>query len=158
MAVLLNSPQRPLSTIAEDPMSAEDSIERPEDASPSLRPASDGCERGDSHGRHDNSLLPPQREDDLLVKSDAVGNGGVEKGDKAEQEKGNINTSVSFDEADAPTERQRAILSRVLSQWKRTVRKDQKEEATSPSKNSRTLYTQHHDHTLNYTHVLIPYL
>lgn len=144
MAEPLNSQQRPLSTIAEDTVSAENSMERLEDASPTLRAASDECERGEWREQQDNSLPSPQREDGLLVKSATVGNGGVEKGDMATRAKGKLRSSSSFDE---PTERQKAILGRVLSQWKRTARRSQKEECT-PSENTRTSYS--YDHTLNY--------
>ena len=117
MAEMLNSPhvQRPQSTLAEDPVSAESSTESPEDASPSLPPASDGCEKGEWHGRQDDSLLSPQGHDGPHVKSVAMENGaGDEQGDVATQatKKPHLSRSVSFRESDpAPRNREKAEKS-----------------------------------------------
>ena len=129
MAGPFNPQQRPLCTAGEDTLSAENSMERLEAASPSLRPTDD-CKKGERwEGQKISTGAPQNSEDALHAKTVAAEGGGDEKEDAATcRSKG----TSGFDEPDLPIPaRQRAILNRVLNHWKRTTRKEE----STPSKN-----------------------
>ena len=128
MAEALSTQQRLLCTIGEVSLPAENSMGHVAVASPSQPPSDESgkgvrceCARGE-----------PQREDTLHSSIMEVptkeGRGEEEKEDAAMR----ITEASGFDEPDlAIPARERAILNRVLSQWKRRARREE----AAPSEN-----------------------
>lgn len=132
MADPLSPQQRPLGTIGEDSLPAENSTGSLEAASPNPPP---------SDPQQNTSTVAPQREDGLHAKTVAAKEDGREEKENAAVTwaKGASGTEESFDDPDhAFRPRQRSLLIRVLSHWKRTARNDSQE--STPSENWRCSY------------------
>ena len=148
MADPISTQQRPVRTTGEDSLFAENRMGCLEAASPNLL-TTDWCKKRDKCEWQSNSTPALELEDGLHAKAVAAEEGGGEEKKVAAtcQEKGASGAAESFDDRDLPIPaRQRAILTRVLSHWKRTTRRGS--QTSTPSETGLVMPMSSHDFQL----------